>query len=618
MDRPMRILYVHRSAGKAYGGALVDLLRVLERLDRKSFEPIVLLSHGDFHAGLFQKIGIRTIHLPLPPWRKGKSLPKIPFAIYCLVSLLKSEGIDLVHLNDADDIATVGLACRWVRMPCVVHVRSEMEPKKFRKLWVHRADCVLAVSEAGRQAAIAGGVKEGRIRISYSGVDLGKIEKDALFFSAREKLGIPPGALVIGSVANIAPKKGYHYLIEAFSKVAHNAPLFLIIVGADDHGMQKELVAKAATSGVADRIHFVGFQDNVYPFIAAMDIFALASVNEGFGIVLLEAMALGKPVIATEVHGPPEIILHGETGFLVPPADADALGKVILLFIQNPSLQKIMGEAGRERVIKKFSLGSQICMWESVYIQLLQPRGKQLSSLPRPKASIGVHEKAIEIFLTRSGFDHKILDLPCGEGAMALSLVERGYQPFCADIEPAHFKVPGLSCEKVDLNKGLPFPDNSFDAWICIEGIEHIENPHHLIREASRILRPGGRLIVSTPNTLSVKSRYYTLRFGYPVHFDLMVKREQEIEGRFTVQHLNPISFIELRYLLEENGFAIKHIGANRMESRHHIRHAIISWLFIRKRPLKNDSLQEVEFRRLLATKNILYGEILLVEAIKE
>ncbi len=237
---------------------------------------------------------------------------------------------------------------------------------------------------------------------------------------------------------------------------------------------------------------------------------------------------------------------------------------------------------------------------------------------PKPQAAPGVHEKAIEIFLTGKGIDRNVLDLPCGEGAMALSLLEKGYKPVCADIEPQHFKIPGLSCEKVDLNQRLPFPDHTFDDWICIEGIEHIENPHHLVREARRILRPGGRLIISTPNTLSVKSRYFFLRFGYPVHFDLMMKKEQEIGGRLTIQHLNPISFIELRYILDENGFAVGRIEANKFERRHPLRNALISRLLVPKRSLKQDSPEEGALRRLLASKVLLYGEILLVEAIKK
>lgn len=242
---------------------------------------------------------------------------------------------------------------------------------------------------------------------------------------------------------------------------------------------------------------------------------------------------------------------------------------------------------------------------------------KDKCSPPKPQASKGVHEKALEMILEKTGSNRRILDLPCGEGAMAFSLIQKGFNPVCGDIEPSLFKVSGLLCEKVDLDKGLPFSNHSFDDWVCIEGIEHIENPHHLIREARRIICPGGRLILSFPNTLSVKSRYYTLRYGYPVHFDLMMKKEQKIGDKLTVQHLNPISFIELRYILEEAGFTMGRIEANKVESRHPIRNAIINRIFVKKNYKKGDTSAETKLRHLLGSKTLLFGEILIIEAIR-
>ncbi|MBI3608036.1 MAG: glycosyltransferase family 4 protein [Nitrospirae bacterium] len=367
MGDPLKILYIHRSTGATYGGALVDLVRVLERLDRTAFEPMVLLSLGDVHAERFRKIGLCPIHVPLPAFRKAKSLLWLPFAVSRLAKVLVRERVDLVHVNDADDAGIATWACRRTGIPCVVHVRSEMEPEKFAKLRVHRADGVLAVSEAVRSAAIAGGVEEDRMRISSSGCDVPAIERASTAFSARARLGIPPDALVIGSVANIAPTKGYRDFIEAFCQVARQMSVYGIIVGADDHGMRKDLIAQAAQAGYEDRLRFVGFQENVFPFIAAMDLFVLASLHEGFGIVLLEAMALERSVIATDVQGPREIILPGETGVLVPPAAAETLGKAILSLLGNGPLRKAMGQAGRRRVVERFSLDAQVREWESTY-----------------------------------------------------------------------------------------------------------------------------------------------------------------------------------------------------------------------------------------------------------
>ena len=372
----MKILYSHRSAGKTYGGALVDLLRVLERLNRQSFEPIVLLSHGDFHTGLFDRIGIKTIHLHLPPWRKGKSLPRIPFAIYRLISLLKHEDIDLVHLNDADDIATVGIACKWVGIPCVVHARSEMEPRKFKKLWVHRADQVIAVSEAVRQAAVLGGISLERIRVIHSGIELSFFSEVTEALRIRNQYGFED-RVVIGTVANLSPIKGPDLFLEAMSLVCRERPEVVgLWVGADDHRIQEGLEHRAKELGIGGRLVFTGFQLDVWPYLSAMDLFVLPSLEEGFGLVLLEAMSLAKPVVATCTAGAAEIVDDGKTGLLVSLADTEALAEAIMLLVKNTPQRKAMGEAGRQRVKENFSLERQIHEWESVYSLLLRSGAK--------------------------------------------------------------------------------------------------------------------------------------------------------------------------------------------------------------------------------------------------
>lgn len=378
MSDPKKILFVHRSSGKTYGGALVDLLRILERLNRNAYEPTVLLSLRNDHVEKFEEIGVKTIHFPLPPFRKGKSIPKLPFVIFRLLKFFKNNRFDLVHLNDADDTAIVGFVCRHAGIPCLVQVRSEMEPKKFKKLWVHHADHVLAVSEAVRQAAINAGIEPDRVSVLYSGCDFEEIQKASKSIPVHTQLGIPQNGFVIGSVGNISPKKGYHYLLDAFGKVAQGKPFHCIIIGADDHGMQKQLEEQATRFGVREKVHFLGFQENVYPYIAAMDIFVLASIDEGFGMVLLEAMTLGKPVISTFVHGPPEIVLQGKTGILVPPADGDALSKAISTLYENSVTREEMGEAGRQRVIEKFSLDQEVDACESFYWTFLTKREKTI------------------------------------------------------------------------------------------------------------------------------------------------------------------------------------------------------------------------------------------------
>jgi len=373
MTQVHRILYVYRSLGVTYGGALVDLLNIVSRLDKSRYAPTVLLSHGSEPLPTLHRIGVETVSLPLPAIRKGKSLPFLPFAVLRLWRLLRAKEISLVHVNDADDAAIAALACRLVGIPCVVHMRSEMVPKKFRKLRLQWADLLIAVSEGVREKAIQGGLPGGKVVTLYSGIDAARAGAAGEGWKIRQAQGLSQQTLVIGSVANIAPKKGYDVLIRAVAKARQEIhDLACIIVGADDRGLREGLERLGDSLGLGGRLRFVGFQEKVFPYLDAMDLFVLASVDEGFGIVLLEAMASGKAVVATAVDGPPEIVEDGQSGLLVPPRDPEALAKALVELLKDPQRRAAMGRRGRERVETVFTLDSQMRTLTGLYDRLLR------------------------------------------------------------------------------------------------------------------------------------------------------------------------------------------------------------------------------------------------------
>ena len=370
-----RILYIYRSSGSTYGGALVDLLNIVSHLDKTRYAASVLLSGGNEPLPMFQRLAVETTRLPLPAFRKGKSIPFLPGAVLRLRRLLRSKQIALVHVNDADDAAIAALACRLAGIPCVVHVRSEMVPRKFKKLRLQWADLLIAVSEGVRRKAIQGGLPQEKVVTLYSGIDLKRAKAAGNGQEVRRAYGIAPETLVIGSVANIAPIKGYEFLIRAVAK-ARQAILDLacLSLGADDHGLREGLERLGQSLGLNGRLHFVGFQADVLPYLDAMDLFVLASVEEGYGIVLLEAMARGIPVVATAVSGPCEIVEDGQTGLLVPPKDPDAMAKALVELLKDPGRRARMGRQGQARVETVFSLDSQIATLAALYDRLLQDR----------------------------------------------------------------------------------------------------------------------------------------------------------------------------------------------------------------------------------------------------
>ncbi|MFA5027178.1 MAG: GT4 family glycosyltransferase PelF [Candidatus Methylomirabilota bacterium] len=157
-----------------------------------------------------------------------------------------------------------------------------------------------------------------------------------------------PGRPVVGTVARLVPVKGIEHLIEAAPAILRGAPsASLLIVG--DGELRAPLAARARELGLADRIHFTGFRQDVPALIAGMDVFVLPSLNEGMGRVLVMAMALGKPIVATRVGGVPELLNGGEAGMLVPPANPAALAEAVLALIRNPDQAERIAAAGRSR-----------------------------------------------------------------------------------------------------------------------------------------------------------------------------------------------------------------------------------------------------------------------------
>jgi 2-polyprenyl-3-methyl-5-hydroxy-6-metoxy-1,4-benzoquinol methylase len=163
------------------------------------------------------------------------------------------------------------------------------------------------------------------------------------------------------------------------------------------------------------------------------------------------------------------------------------------------------------------------------------------------------HAKVVDIF-TRHGDPGKLLDAPAGPGVISQKLKEAGFDVVAADINPLLFGVEGISCEKADLNRDLPFSDGTFDYVLCSNGIEHLENPVHFIRESFRILKERGKLLISTPNILNLKSRLANLLVG----FNLFTGRPcNEIGDYLGGEHIHLANYYELRTHLHRNGFRI-------------------------------------------------------------
>ena len=362
-DKSIKVLYIHGVA--QIGGAERELLSWLEFLDRKRFEPYVVCpSNGPLIAEL-EKLNIPHISFSFPAWRKLFHICLRPFAVFRLMSIIRRLNIDLLHVNDYWWAPLGILAGRITGRPCLIHVRQEIEPRKVSQYWLDRGSLVVPVSKSIGNVLKDTGVSQKNIQVLLSGVGSKKKPTFPLPSETLEVLQQIKGQPIIGTVANLFPRKGLQYLVEAIGQVKESfSNVFLVIVGTGDAEYERHLRSKVESLGLTNQVLFAGFQANPEIFISQFDVFVLPSVLEGLGIVLLEAMTLGKPIVATNVGGIPEIVQHEKTGLLVKPADVDDLYRGLITLCQDPAICQRMGEEAKKRVAETFSRTS---MMEGLY-----------------------------------------------------------------------------------------------------------------------------------------------------------------------------------------------------------------------------------------------------------
>jgi glycosyltransferase involved in cell wall biosynthesis len=368
-----RILYVHGI--EAIGGAERDLIALLKTLDRQKWEPhVVCPGTGPFQEEL-HAIAVSTHALIFPPWRKPLAVFQRRSAVGHLGALVDQLDPAMIHVNDIWWVPhTVSAIAGHTSnpVPIVAHVRQEIEPAKVQRYQLDRVEAVIAISRQVEQSLITGGVMAGRVRTLYSGIDMSQAQVAHDDGAVRQKIGIPNGAFLLGTVANLFPRKGYEVMLRALPAIACAVPtVHYVIVGSDDHNYADQLKRLAQELKIIDRVHIVGFQDPVQPFLACLDLYVHPALMEGFGIAVVEAMAMGKAVVATTTGGLPEVVAQGETGLLVPPGDAESLAATVVTLLGDRARREQMGLRGKARAQERFSLVASVAQVEQLYGEVL-------------------------------------------------------------------------------------------------------------------------------------------------------------------------------------------------------------------------------------------------------
>jgi glycosyltransferase involved in cell wall biosynthesis len=278
-------------------------------------------------------------------------------AMLRIISVCRSEKTDVIIANGGREYWPSALAARFLGKN-IVFVRHQTDRIRRTTRWLihNHVAAVVAVSDAVRLALIASGIKAEKIALIHNSIQLAKFDPSRIDREAiRRELGIAGNESLIGTVAKLNRGKGVYELLRAVGMIAEESgPVKLVFVGDGEErgGLEKE----AERLGMGERVVFTGVRKDVERMYAAMDIFVLPSTcSEAFGMVIIEAMAMGKPVIGTTVGGIPELITDGKNGILVPPGNKMALAAAIQNYLSDSDFSARVSAAGRRTVESDFS-----------------------------------------------------------------------------------------------------------------------------------------------------------------------------------------------------------------------------------------------------------------------
>lgn len=330
------------------GGAEVFVANAIEMMTQRGAQIRLFCPSGRPFVDYASARGI-----PSANWKTHGKLD--PLTIVRLARLARSHRADVIHTHLSTASLLGALAAKLARVPSVAHVHGLNTATCFRY-----STAVIAVSEAVKKHLVSQGLAEKRTRVIHNGVDLAQFAPAPLA-DAKRAAGRDPEQPLLGVFGRLSPEKGQRVALEAMFLVLKERPdARLVIVG--DGKERDDLGASAEALGIAESVEFAGFVAHAGGLMAACDAVVVPSLKEGFGLVAVEAMALERPVVASAVGGLSEIVLQEQTGLLVEPNDPQTLSRAMLRVIQDDSLARAMGRAGREQARVHFDIQKQIGM----------------------------------------------------------------------------------------------------------------------------------------------------------------------------------------------------------------------------------------------------------------
>lgn len=398
---PRRVLYCESNVDGTIGGSHYCLLNLVEWLDRSRYEPVTLFYQQHALIPRFEAVSETVVWPPHDPWRpatgpaaaaplamlrRGVNFLKLAALVRREARWLREHDIALVHLNNSVTRHHDWMLAALVSgVPCITHERGLNDRYSgLDRFLARRLDLIIPMSRWIQDHMVARGVAPDNIRVLYDGLDPTRLKVTRRADALRHEWNVGPNQPIIGIVGNVRVWKGQEVVIRALVEIARARPdVVCFVVGSatpEDQPYVDALQAIIREAGVEANVRFTGYQDRVPDFVNMMSVVIHASIKpEPFGMVVLEGMAMGKPVIGSAAGGVVEMVVPGVTGYTFPPGDAQALAARVVELLNDPARAAAMGQAGYRRVVEDFPLDRYARQVEACYDEILDRRAPAMT-----------------------------------------------------------------------------------------------------------------------------------------------------------------------------------------------------------------------------------------------
>jgi glycosyltransferase involved in cell wall biosynthesis len=366
--------------GIEFGGGERTFLQLIENPPPHEYEIYVATTPGNIFFDLLTKKNLKPFPLDL----KRRVCLKI---IGQIISIIKEKKIDIIHSQGAKTDFYARLACRklhhQIKIINTIAMPVEGYDVGFLKKTIYcffdrfsekYVDRFIVVSETLKETLVNNhGIPPEKVKRIYNGIELNKYRDDSHDKTAtrlRKEYHLDKEIPLVGAIGRIVWQKGFEYLVKAIPRVINTFPSArFVIVG--DGPLKKDLELKSIELGVKDKIIFTGFRNDIKEILASMDMLIIPSLREGSPMITLEAMAMAKPIIASDIDGIKEQLEHRKNGLLIPPENPDALAESILFLLKNKETALTLGQAAKKRVEEEFTIERTVKETILLYKELL-------------------------------------------------------------------------------------------------------------------------------------------------------------------------------------------------------------------------------------------------------